>query len=117
MRPEVAGLTIYLYGIVRYTNLISYIIFQNGIIYHYFYPENKWIRLGDTLCNGILLSHVVYHEPLARKYARFVFVSYLFNLLYNNSLVHVYGVQFPLFLGLEQYITHFLKKKISYLAQ
>ena len=48
MRPEVAGLTIYLYGIVRYTNLISYIIFQNGIIYHYFYPENKWIRLGDT---------------------------------------------------------------------
>jgi len=33
MRPEVAGLTIYLYGIVRYTNLISYIIFQNGIIF------------------------------------------------------------------------------------
>ena len=51
---------------------------------------------------------MVYYEKLARPYALFSIISYLLNLkIIKSPLVHVYCVQFPLFLGLEKYLLSF----------
>ena len=97
------GLVIFAHQAIRYKSCISFSIFTNGVLYHS-NPTNGKYRKLDIIANFLYICYVVYNEQRSRQYAIFGVCSYILNTKYKSELIHVYGVQFPLSLGLEEFL-------------
>jgi len=101
-----SGLVVFMHQTIRYRHIIPASIFLNGLLYHS-NPNNEKYKRIDIISNFLYICYVVYNEQKSRPYSVIGVCIYLINTKYKSDLLHVYGVQFPLSIGLEE----FLKKK------
>lgn len=105
MHHETYGLSCFLYGTLKYNCIFCFVIFVNGVIYHGFSGHDKIVRILDVATNTVIGAYVCYMNVTARVYACLGLITYILNTKYIRSpFIHVYCVQFVLFLGLEQFL-------------
>ena len=83
----ILGLIPYLYLIYQYNSYRAYVIFFNGLLYHYNHTS-QMLRLQDTMCNFIIGSYIVFN------YSDAYLISFLitFSFISNNILYSHYGI-------------------------
>lgn len=102
----------------------AFLVIINGMLYHGVRnnknnndPIIKYLRMYDILTNIIMISYTCYNNPAMANYSiiamiNFVCHSYIFDKIFFNiskrqlSMItesfHVFGVQLPLAIALEQ---------------
>ena len=96
------SLTPYLYLMYYYNSYRAYIIFINGMIYHYNH-KNKFLRYYDILCNFFIGCYCQYYYKKAYIISYIVTSTFLINsLLYYklkwislnvSNILHIIGIQ------------------------
>lgn len=83
------GILIYLYPIIKHTSYRALIIFMNGLIYHGFMADNKYILSFDILCNFLISLYTV------RKYPHTFYPGFCSVILYllNDILYYKYNMK------------------------
>lgn len=85
---------------LRTNSTIAMVVALNGMIYH----STSQLKLWDILCNVAFIIHVVLFCADARIPAAIAAGAYVANKHFDSDLVHVFGVQLPLFVGLQRYL-------------
>lgn len=92
----------YYYYNLYFTNLLilysPLIIFVNGILYHYFYTNNIYIKYYDILCNlflSIYLNIITIYQPYCIFSTLFIYFIFILNKLYfdNDNFIHIFIIQ------------------------
>ena len=90
---------------IKYKSKAAFLIFLNGLLY-YLNPKSKLLRFNDMFWNFILTLIVVYSTPASRKFMSLGILFWIINLnTKNNNYIHVLGVQLPVSLALNSYLT------------
>ena len=79
----------------------SLIVAINGILYHT-NPSNTTLRNWDITCNTIMISYTVYNYNQSRIFAFMGTTSFIINSYFASDIIHVLGVQIPLFFALSK---------------
>ena len=122
------GLSFFLRSLIIKRSLSAFLVIVNGLIYHGLRSDSNYdkgyirkLRYYDILTNIILITIKIVNNPALIPYASLAIVNFLFHfiivdklLLLNMNIVderkktlfkecfHVFGVQFPLAMGLEK---------------
>lgn len=93
-------------------NIIDYyaplIIFINGILFHYLYINNKYIKYYDIICNNLLflyLNIMTNSQPYCLIFTFYIYIMFYLNQNYFNkdNFIHVFGIQM---IGLQLYLEY-----------
>jgi hypothetical protein len=98
------GLTPFLVHFVIIGSVVAFVVFFNGIVYHGFFSDNRLVKIFDILCNTALTIwvNVAAMNPTVTSLTAFAVACFALNVAlklpgHANSLIHVLGVQAPLF--------------------
>ena len=122
------GLSFFLRSLIMKRSLSAFLVIVNGLIYHGLRSDGNYnkgyirkLRYYDIFTNIVLITIKVVNNPTLIPYASMAIINFLFHftivdklLLLNMNIVderkktifkecfHVFGVQFPLAIGLEK---------------
>ena len=119
---NIGGLSVFLDIYKKYKSILALCIFFNGILFHYNY-RNIYLKFYDIIFNLIVIFILLYQNFQLLKYyfilsiGTYCFNYYCFEVLqlYNrdiSDLIHIFGVQYILSLGLLKIIkkNYFINK-------
>jgi len=101
------GLIPYVYHYLYKGSLIAYAVFNNGILFHVLLPNSVIVKWYDIICNcmfimyvnvGVLNFYVFLWTCIAC--ACFIWNSMYIKHEPSKALIHIFGVQLPLYKAL-----------------
>jgi hypothetical protein len=101
------GLLPFIAWFISSGSVVAFIVFFNGILFHIFFPNSFFMKTFDICCNAVLviLINIFAWNLIVVYLTCFSVVCFVINSMsgvksVSKSLVHVIGVQGPLFLAL-----------------
>ena len=86
----------------------AYIVLYNGILFHVLAPTNFFIKWYDILCNFILIMYVNFNvaDYYVFMWSCIACTCFIWNSVYIKheqlkSIIHIVGVQLPLYRALK----------------
>ena len=90
-----AGILIYLYPIIKHSSYRALIIFINGLMFHGFMADNKYMLSVDILCNFLISLYTIHRYPRTFYPGLCSVILYLLNdILYykynmKSAIIHI----------------------------
>jgi hypothetical protein len=108
MNIRVVGLVPYIVHYLRTESLIAYIVFNNGILFHVLAPTNIFIKWYDIICNSALIMYVNFNvvDYYVFLWSCIACTCFTWNSMYIKheqlkAIIHIVGVQLPLYRALQ----------------
>lgn len=101
------GLIPYMFHYLRKESIISYIVVNNGIYYHLIFNNNPLMKWFDILCNFTMILYInnSVMDVFVFMWSCIACACFIWNSLYikhelSKAIIHVLGVQLPLYKAL-----------------